>query len=141
MGIFSKEKKENVIVFNENEKTCLEILHKCNLKEAIWNNNCYWFQCSYNELIITFDLNYPAELWLKRTDGQTVMHEEISSDKTSIFVNIIKDKVTAYTKNLIISNLHNKKLNDDSCHYCGTKNTEERTNCINCGAIIKSFKN
>jgi len=136
----SKEVKEVIVkevVFDKNEKLFLEMLHKCNLKEATWIKDDS-FTCHYNDLICSFHW-YSIDncfIVIKRSDGQKILSQSISENKRNIIINIFKDKVTAYSNDLIISNLHNKKLNDDSCPYCGTKNSKEKTNCINCGAVI-----
>lgn len=43
---------------------------------------------------------------------------------------MVPDIVTYIIKDL------NKNENAGDCPYCGTKNAEDKTNCINCGAVI-----
>jgi len=101
--------------------------------KIIYNNiKLYYFFCSNKDIVHSFDL-------CRVDNGHSLKTITMGRAKIAIIDKLINDKLTAYIENSITSALHNKSANAEDCPYCGTKNASDKTNCINCGAVIKTM--
>lgn len=109
------------------ESTSMIKYHK-----IIYNNvKLKYYHCIRKTYVHHFDLY--------RVDNKHYLKTfNMGRAKIAIIDKLIDDKRKAYIENSITSALNNKSANAGDCPYCGTKNSENKTNCINCGAVIKN---
>jgi len=131
--IFTKEEKQicDIIVKSDFAKCNFESFNKC----FFYNN----LQLSYRNL--SGENGYENIFYLYRRDNKHLLKTiSLGLAKMKIVKQMIDDKFKAYVENSIVSAFADKKNNIDDCSYCGTKNSKNRSNCINCGAILSHEK-
>ncbi|MCK9416768.1 hypothetical protein M0Q97_08945 [Candidatus Dojkabacteria bacterium] len=164
MSIFSKKIKElseeykeslrkqeeynSSTIFTEEEKQICDIIiksdfSKCNVminRDYFGYDDYHISKFIYNNLKLHYKhYSHAIDNYfnLYRLDnGHFLKTIKMGKAKIEIINNIIKDKFQAYVENSITSAFNNKNENAGDCPYCGTKNAENKTNCINCGAVL-----
>jgi hypothetical protein len=144
-----KQKEYNSsTIFTEEEKQICDIIIKADFSKCTINiskhysdyMDYYISQFIYNNLKLYYK-HYSNDIYnsfnLHRLDnGHFLKTVKMGKAKIEIINNMIKDKYQAYVENSITSAFNNKNENVGDCPYCGTKNAEDKTNCINCGAVL-----
>ena len=143
----AREKKFNTsTIFSSDEKIVMDIIVKSDFSTAnIWGgvynfkfNNLFlmFYTCNYDDNSNYVIQNIPQK---EEEEKHTLKSGNMGIAKEKIILEIIEDKKKAFVENTIVSAFNNKKKNAGDCPYCQTKNSKDKSNCINCGAVIKTY--